>query len=60
MPPRERPLVSRVLEIGMHGLIGGLTEMLAPHCETILLAYTSPASFVANLSMLFTAPFTAR
>jgi sugar lactone lactonase YvrE len=24
MPPRERPLVSRVLEIGMHGLIGGV------------------------------------
>jgi len=34
MPRRESPLVSRVLEIGMHGLIGGLTEMLAPHCET--------------------------
>ena len=26
---RERPLVSRVLEIGMHGLVGGLTEMPA-------------------------------
>lgn len=26
---RERPLVSRVPEIGMHGLIGGLTEMPA-------------------------------
>jgi len=25
----ERPLVSRVLEIGMHGLVGGLTEMPA-------------------------------
>ena len=29
MPQRERPLVSRVPEIGMHGLKGGLTEMLA-------------------------------
>jgi hypothetical protein len=29
MPPRERPLGSRVREIRTHGLIGGLTEMLA-------------------------------
>jgi hypothetical protein len=29
MPPHERPLVSRVREIRKHGLIGGLTEMLA-------------------------------
>jgi len=29
MPRRERPLVSRVLEIGKHGLKGGLMEMLA-------------------------------
>ena len=29
MPICERPLVSRVPEIGMHGLVGGLTEMPA-------------------------------
>ena len=29
MPFRERPPVSRVLEIGKHGLRGGLMEMLA-------------------------------
>jgi hypothetical protein len=29
MPICERPLVSRVPEIGTHGLIGGLTEMPA-------------------------------
>jgi len=34
MPPCKRPLVSRVPEIGMHGLKGGLTEMLAPYRET--------------------------
>ena len=34
MPPRERPPVSRVPEIGMHGLKGGPTEMLAAHRES--------------------------
>ena len=34
MLPRERPPVSRVPEIGTHGLKGGLTEMLAAHRET--------------------------
>ena len=29
MPPRERPLVSRVREIRTHGLKGGPTEMAA-------------------------------
>jgi hypothetical protein len=33
MPRRERLLVSRVPEIGTHGLKGGLTEMLATHRE---------------------------
>jgi len=31
---RERPLVSRVPEIGTHGLKGGLTEMLATRRES--------------------------
>jgi hypothetical protein len=29
MPTRDRPPVSRVPEIGMHGLIGGLAEISA-------------------------------
>jgi hypothetical protein len=33
MPSRDRPLVSRVPEIGLHGLIGGLAEILATHCQ---------------------------
>jgi hypothetical protein len=32
MPLREWPLVSRVRENRTHGLIGGLTEMLASLC----------------------------
>ena len=31
MLARERPLVSRVPEIGMHGLSGGLAEISAVH-----------------------------
>ena len=31
MPIRDKPLVSRVPEIGTHGLKGGPTEMTATH-----------------------------